>query len=95
MGRELMLSTTPDPGRVKLETGPRTGGSATSLAERAFAGLFTNWSLLALGCIHHVAVPKGTPVYAGTLSQVVGGISGAAVRGQCPRGTGWPAGGMR
>ena len=84
-----MTLTHPDPVRVELETGPRTEGSATSLAERVFAGLFANWQLLTLGCIH-IATPKGAPVYAGTLSEVVGQISGAAVWARCPSGTGWP-----
>ena len=88
-----MPLATRDPGRAKQDTSPRAGDSATSLAERAFAGLFTDWSLLTLGCVH-VAAPRGTPVYAGTLSQVVSAISGAASRGHCPRGTGRPAGGM-
>ena len=89
-----MPFTHPDPVRAELKTGPLTGGSATSLAERAFAGLFTNWTLLTLGCIH-VAAPKGSPVYAGTLSEVVGAISGAAVRERGHSGTGWPAGTTR
>ena len=89
-----MALTHPDPLRAELKTGPRTGGSATSLAERAFAGLFTNWQLLTLGCIH-IAAPKGSPIYVGTLSEVVGAISGAAVRDRCPNGTGWPAGTFR
>ena len=89
----MSLALTPDHGRPKTDTGPRTGGSATSLAERVFAGLFTDWTLLTLGCVH-IAAPKGTPVYAGTLSEVVGAISGAAVD-RCPNGTGWPAGRSR
>ncbi len=77
----MSLALAPDHGR------PKTG----SLAERTFTGLFTSWQMLTLGCVH-VAAPKGTPVYAGTLSEVVGAISGAAVRGCYPNGTGWPAG---
>ena len=82
------------PDLVRVEIGPRTGGSDTSLADRVFAGLFANWQLLTRGCIH-VATPKGTPVYAGTLSEVVTAVAGAATREPCPRGTGWPPGGAR
>ena len=78
-----------DPARLKTHAGPDG-----TLAEPVFASLFTDWSLLTLGCVH-VAAPRGTPVYAGTLGQVVSRISGAAVRGTCPRGTGWPIGGSR
>ena len=89
-----MALTHQDPVRAELETSPRTGGSGTSLAERVFAGLFTNWQLTTLGCLH-IAAPKDTPVYAGTLSEVVVAVAGAATRDHCPRGTGWPAGGVR
>jgi hypothetical protein len=63
-----------------------TGGT---LAERVFAGLYADWQLTTFGCLHVVA-PKGSPVFAGSLSEVVGQISGAAVRDRCPNGTGWP-----
>ena len=89
-----MPLTHQDPVRAKLDTDPRTEGSATPLAAKAFAGLYANWTLLTLGCLH-IAAPKGTPVYAGTLSEVVGAISGAAVRDRWPSGTGWPAGSIR
>ena len=88
----MALASHPDPVRSKLETDPRTGGR--SLADRVFDGLFTNWQLMTRGCIH-VATPKGTPVYAGSLSEVVSAVAGAATRGLCPRGTGWPPGGTR
>ena len=75
-------ASTPDPGR--------------SLAANVFAGLFKDWTLLTLGCVH-IATPRGTPVITGeSLSEIVGRISGAAVRaGYCPNGTGWPAGASR
>ena len=74
-----------DPARPKTPAGPDG-----TLAERVFTGLFANWQLLTLDCIH-IATPKGAPVYAGTLSEVVGAVAGAATRNRCPRGTGWPA----
>ena len=87
-----MPPSTPDPGRSKLNTGPRTYGSATSLAEPVFAGLLKDWSML--GCVR-ITKPGGTPVNAASLSDVLGRLSGAATRGRCPSGTGWPAGGVR
>jgi hypothetical protein len=89
-----MPLTHPDPVRAELETGPRTGGSDVSLAERVFAGLFTNWQLTTFGGLH-IAAPKGAPVYAGTLSDVIVAVAGAATRDRCPNGTGWPAGTSR
>ena len=83
-----------DPVRSKIEPGSRTEGSGTPPAGRVFAGLFANWQLMTLGCVH-IAAPKGTPVYAGTLSEVVVAVAGAATRDRCPRGTGWPARGVR
>jgi hypothetical protein len=66
------------------------GGRAGGLAESAFASLFAGWRLITFGCLH-LAVPAGTPLVTGaTLSEVVGGIRGAAVRDRCPNGTGWP-----
>ena len=74
---------------------PASRAVSGTLAERVFAGLFKNWNLHILGCVH-VAVPRGTPVIAGdSLSAVVGTISGAAVRDRCPNGTGWPAASIR
>lgn len=84
-----MPLTHPDPVRAKLKTDPRTGDSDTSLADRVYAGLFTNWQLLTRDCIH-IATPKGTPVHTGTLAEVVWAVAGAATRELCPNGTGWP-----
>ncbi len=66
-----------------------------SLAERVFAGFFRGWKMIPvdIGCI--VVGPRGTPVIAAaSLGEAVGKISGTAPV-MCPRGTGWPAGGIR
>lgn len=86
-----------DPGHAQAPEGnqPASRAPRGTLAERTFAALFPRWDLLTLGRIH-VAVPRGTAIITGgSLSEVVGGISGAAVQDRCPRGTGWPAGGLR
>ena len=84
-GPDLALVPEASHGESRAERG--------SLAERVFASLFREWQLHTLGCVH-VAARKGDPVFiGGTLSEVVGQISGAAVRDRCPNGTGWPSSG--
>ena len=78
---EVYDTTPPAGGNIRPEPG---------LAGRAFTAMFPRWDLTTVGCVH-VAVPRGTPVIAGeNLSEVVGQIRGAAVRGRCVPGTGWP-----
>ena len=75
---------------MRTASRPRAVHDTTSLAGRAFTAMFPRWDLTTVGRVH-VAVPRGTPVIAGeNLSEVVGQIRGAAVRGRCVPGTGWP-----
>ena len=59
-----MPLATPDPGRVKLDTDPRTYGSATLPAEPVFAGLLKDWHLLSYvritGAAQRDRCPNGT-----------------------------------
>ncbi len=83
----------PEPDSVRPEParGQRGESRAGTLEARVFRGLYPGLDLHSASGVH-VAVPKGTPVFAGaTLTAVVWQISGAAVRERCPNGTGWPA----
>lgn len=77
----MSLTSHPDPVRQETPAGPHE-----TLAEPVFAGLLKDWHTL--GCARTTGE---TPVNAASLSEVLGQLSGAADRGHCPRGTGWPA----
>ncbi len=85
----------PEPDSVRPEParGQRGESRAGTLETRVFLGLYPGLDLHSASGVH-VAVPKGTPVFAGpTLTAVVWQASGHAAA--CPRGTGWPTGGAR
>ena len=91
MGGDIIMpyATHPDLARQR-DGNPRTG--TRDLAGLVFRALRGGYDLHMLGCVY-VAVPEGTPVFAGeSISEIIGGISGAAVRDRGHSGTGWPAG---